>query len=110
MESNEFVIPDHTVADGPQGLMEVLDSFLHQARQDAAFRAQDHYIMYRLKDQKSLIKVNMSEHPYQFWYYDLLGRPATNAVKDTVAEFLWEKCGERERYITAAGRVGHGKE
>ena len=110
MDSNEFVMPEHTVADGPQGLMEVLVSFLQQAEQDAAFRTQDHYIMYRLMDQKSLIKVNMSERPYQFWYYDLLGRPATNAVKETVAEFLWEKCGEKERYITKhQGEINHGK-
>lgn len=104
MESNDFEIPEHTVADGPDGLMAVLESFLHQAEQDAEFRAKQHYIMYRLKDQKSLIKVDLSERPYQFWYYDLLGRPATKAVKDIVAAFLWDKCGEKERYIQESGR------
>lgn len=39
----------------------------------------------------------MTQTPYHFTYSDLLGRPATNAVKDTIANFLWEKCGE-ERY------------
>lgn len=100
MESN---MPEFTIADGPQGLMEVLDSFLQQAEQDKNFRAKYHYIMYRLKDQKSLIKVDMSEYPYQFWYYDLLGRPATNAVKDTIAEFLWDRCGEQVRNHTKSG-------
>lgn len=104
MDSNDFEIPDHTAADGPEGLMAVLESFLQQAEQDSEFRAKEHYIMYRLRDQKSLIKVNLSTRPYQFHYYDLLGRPATKAVKDTIAEFLWEKCGEKEHYLEESGR------
>jgi hypothetical protein len=109
MENDDFVMPEHTVAEGPQGLMAVLEKFLHQSEQDAEFRAKEHYIMYRLKDQKSLIKVDMSKRPFQFWYYDLLGRPATKAVKDTVAEFLWEKAGEKERYTKEyQGESDHG--
>jgi len=99
----ESKVPEFTIAEGPQGLMDVLDSFLQQAQQDKVFRARYHYIMYHLKDQKSLIKVDMSEHPYQFWYYDLLGRPATNAVKDTIAEFLWDRCGENARKSNTSG-------
>jgi hypothetical protein len=34
-----------------------------------------------------------------FWYCDLLGRPITKAVKHTIADFLWEKCGEKEKQL-----------
>lgn len=104
MDSNEFELPEHTVANGPEGLKEVLEAFLQQAERDPEFRTQEHYILYQLKDQKSLIKVDMSARPFQFWYYDLLGRAATNAVKDTIADFLWEKGGEKERYIEESRR------
>lgn len=95
--------PEFTIAEGPQGLKDVLSTFQAQARQDKEFRAKYHYIMYRLRDQKSLIKVDMSEHPYQFWYYDLLGRPATNAVKDTIAEFLYDESGDNVRNNKKSG-------
>lgn len=98
----ETINPEVTVAEGPQDLKAVLANFRDKAQQDAEFRTKDHYIMYRLKDQKSLLKVDLSQQPYQFWFYDLLGRPATNAVKDTVAEFIWESAseGERERFFS----------
>lgn len=80
--------PEMTIAEGPDGLMNVLDGFRHQAA-----HAEPHYILYRLNSQESLIKIDFSKEPYQFWYYDLLGRPATNAVKNTIANFLSEKCG-----------------
>lgn len=99
MDSIDTALPEFVMADGPHGLMKVLENLLHQSEQDEAFRAQEHYIMYQLKDQRSLIKVDMSERPFQFWYYDLMGRPATTAVKEVIAEFLWEKCGEKQRYL-----------
>lgn len=96
--------PDMMTAEGPQGLMEVLDHCRRQAQQDESFRLEPHYILYRLNAQQSLIKIDFSEEPYQFWYYDLLGRPATNTVKNTIADFLWEKCGVKQHYGQAAGR------
>lgn len=96
--------PEMTIAEGPEGLMNVLDGFRRQAQQDESFRSEAHYILYRLNAQQSLIKIDFSEEPYQFWYYDLLGRPATNTVKNTIAEFLWEKCGIKQRHGQAAGR------
>ncbi len=94
--------PEMTVADGPEGLKEVLASLHRQALQDAEFRAKEHYILYRLKDQKALLKFDLSQQPYQCWFYDLLGRPATNAVKEIVAEFIWEATGEKERECFAS--------
>lgn len=94
--------PEMTVADGPEGLKEVLASLHGQALQDAAFRAKEHYILYRLKDQKALLKFDFSQQPYQCWFYDLLGRPATNAVKDVVAEFIWEAADQKQRECFAS--------
>lgn len=100
----DSITPDMTVAEGPHGLMDVLVNFRGQAQQDELFRSEPHYILYRLNAQQSLIKIDFSEEPYQFWYYDLLGRPATNTVKNTIADFLWEKCGIKQHYGQAAGR------
>lgn len=98
MENMELSL-QYVTAQGPEGLAEVLNRFLEQAKSDPEFATNGHYILYQLGNQKSLIKVDMSQEPYQFWYNDLLGRPATKIVKDTVAQFLWEKCGERERFF-----------
>lgn len=91
--------PDYEVAEGPDGLMSVLEGLQAKASQDPAFISQDHFILYQLGSQKSIINVDMTQTPYHFTYNDLLGRPATNAVKETIARFLWEKCGEKERYL-----------
>jgi hypothetical protein len=94
--------PEMTIAEGPEGLKKVLNSFHEKALQDAGFRNQEHYILYQLKDQESLMKVDLSAHPYQCWFYDLLGRPATNAIKDTIADFIFSALNEqeRQRYIS----------
>lgn len=97
-EQQQMFIP----AQGPEGLMRVLEELLEKSRLDPAVAAQEHIILYQLGDQKSLIKVDFSEPPGKFWYNDLLGRPMTKAVKNTIAEFLWTKCGERERYLNAS--------
>jgi len=65
--------------------------------QDAEFRTKEHYILYRLKDQKALLKFDLHQQPYQCWFYDLLGRPATHAVKEVLAEFILEAATEKER-------------
>ena len=98
MENRELSL-QYVTAQGPDGLTEVLSDFLDKAKTDPDFAATGHYILYQLGNQKSLIKVDMSQEPYQFWYNDLLGRPATKLVKDTIARFLWDKCGERERFF-----------
>lgn len=97
MESDILPFP-YVLAEGPEGLNEVLNSLLTQAQKDHAFASTGHYIVYQLGDQKSLIKVDFNHSPFQFWYYDLLGRPITRVVKETIAQFLWEKGGEKERF------------
>jgi hypothetical protein len=97
-------LPSPILAAGPSGLESVLNDFLQHAQQDAAFAATEHYILYQFNQQKALIKVDTSQMPFHFWYYDLLGRPATNTVKEVIAQFVWDHCGEKERYQEAAGR------
>jgi hypothetical protein len=89
----------YDIADGPRGLRDLLDGYLARAQNDRNFANVGHYILYQLGDQRSLIRVDTSDVPFHFRYCDLLGRPATKAVKDTIARFLWEKCGEKERYM-----------
>ncbi|OGT64188.1 MAG: hypothetical protein A3J38_02305 [Gammaproteobacteria bacterium RIFCSPHIGHO2_12_FULL_45_9] len=87
---------NYRVVDGPEGLASALTDLFEQSKNDPVFAAEGHYLLYQLGQQKSLIKVDMSVQPFQFWYYDLLGRPATAAVKETVASFLLDKASERE--------------
>lgn len=89
----------YSIADGPEGLATLLNELLEKSKIDPMFAREDHYIMYQLGSQKSLIKVDTKQIPFQFVYSDSMGRPATTAVKDVIARFLWEKCGEKERYM-----------
>lgn len=84
-------------AQGPEGLWNELVKLLERSKQDPSFIAQDHYIMYVLGGQRSLIQIDMTKKPFEFWYCDQQGRPPTKAVKETIARFLWEKGGEKER-------------
>lgn len=93
------ILKNYIPAEGPEGLMHVFEDLLEKSKRDTEFAAAEHIILYKLGGQKSLIKVDFSKPPFQFWYNDLLGRPMTKAVEDTIAEFLWVKCGERERYL-----------
>lgn len=86
-------------AAGPEGLEAVLDVILARSKEDADFAKEQHVILYTLGQQKALITVDTSKEPFHFHYEDLLGRPATKGVKETLARFLWEKCGEKDRYI-----------
>lgn len=88
----------YDIADGPDQLREVLDAYYVKSQNDPVFAKVGHYILYQLGDQRSLIRVDTSDIPFHFRYCDLMGRPATKAVKRAIAQFLWEKCGEKERY------------
>jgi hypothetical protein len=88
----------YDVAEGPEKLRELLDTYLTKTQNDLNFASIGHYILYTLGEQRSLIRVDTSEIPFRFRYCDLLGRSATRAVRDTIAKFLWERCGEREKY------------
>jgi hypothetical protein len=83
-------------AEGPSGLQHVLEDLLTKCIADKQFAAKEHYVLYQLGQQKALLKIDMSEKPYLFWYGDYFGRPATKAVKETIARFLYEKCGETD--------------
>jgi hypothetical protein len=99
-ELEEF--KDYIPAQGPQGLSRVLEDLLAQSKHDPAFAAKEHFISYSIGEQKSYIKVDMSKDPVLFWYFDSWGRPPTRIVKETIAKFLWEKCGEKEHFLESS--------
>lgn len=98
MERDELS-QEYIPANGPEGLRDVLHALLARVTADPGFAAAQHYILYKIGSQQSLIRVDTTRQPFYFWYYDLLGRPVTRNVKSIIAEFLWEKCGEKERYF-----------
>lgn len=100
--------PEYDIAEGPtgpEGLGALLVQILEQVKENPSLAKRDHYILYKFASQQSLIQVDTTQVPFHFQYSDLLGRPATAAVKDAVAKFLWES-GERERYTKLADERG----
>ncbi len=93
----------YILARGPAGLEEVLATLLEQSKTNPELKSKAQYVLYELGNQKSMIKIDMSVWPVVFWHYDLLGRPATSAVKDILSKFAWEKCGEKEWYYKEKG-------
>jgi|GEM_PF-3211336 len=93
----------YILAKGPEGLQGVLGEVLNKTTADPAFKAQPHYILYEIGNQKSLIKMDFKQWPVVFWYYDLLGRSATSNVKEVLAKFAWEQCGEKEWFYHQQG-------
>jgi hypothetical protein len=88
----------YILAEGPDKLGQVLDDLLEKSKADPAFATQDHFVLYQLGSQKSLMKVDTSQRPFQIWYFDMMGRPETVVIKDTITRFLWDRCGGRELY------------
>jgi hypothetical protein len=102
---HDDVALDYIIANGPEGLWDVLIDLLAKFQSQSSDEPAQYYIKYLLGQQKSLIKVDFHANPIHFWYYDLLGRPPTNGVRTVIAKFLWEKCGVKERFAITEGRV-----
>src|SRR5690349_7555645 len=79
----------YKIAKGPDELALILDLLLENLKNNPDSEKL-HTILYELGHQKSLIKVDLNQHPFKFWYNDLLGRPATKTVKEVIAKFLWK--------------------
>ncbi len=90
---------DYIIAEGPQGLTRVLEDLLAKSKQDTSFAKQAHYVLYQLGGQKTMLKIDMSQQPFLIWHHDLMGRPMTTVVKDTLTQFLKEKCGATEVFL-----------
>lgn len=86
----------YILANGPEGLEKVLNELLEKSKKDSAFASQEHFVLYQLGEQKSLIRVDTDKKPFLFWHYDLLGRPMTMVVKNTIDKFLSEKFGVKQ--------------
>ncbi|MEO8401947.1 MAG: hypothetical protein ABI597_09180 [Gammaproteobacteria bacterium] len=87
---------EYIIAEGPEGLKKILAEFLEKSRNDPIFAKQKHHVLYQLGSQKSMIRIDTDRTPFKFWYYDLMGRAATVAVKDVLADFLWDNWGEKQ--------------
>lgn len=96
----------YIIACGPQGLKQALSELFEKSKTDPELKAKPQYVLYKLDNQKSMIKIDLSVWPVIFWHYDLLGRPATRVVKDILSRFAWEKCGEKEWYFKEKGNNG----
>lgn len=96
-----IALDNYSLVQGPLALRESLDKLLEQAKLDSAFAAEPHIIKYQLGAQESLIKVDLSEQPYLFWYGDMQERTVTKAVQHVIADFLWEKGGLKEKITKA---------
>lgn len=76
---------------GPEALYNQLKECALFAKQNSAYASSEHYILYQLGMQKSLIKLDFSHDPLQIWYCDLQNRPVTNKVKEAVLRFIQEQ-------------------
>jgi hypothetical protein len=90
---------EYILANGPAGLEEVLAELLARTKNDEAFASEFHYVLYELGNQRSLIRIDTTQFPFKFWHFDLMGRPATKVIRETIARFLLEKCGLKEKYL-----------
>ncbi len=97
MTENKGLPFQYEIAEGPDGLRSLLDAYYTKAQTDEAFAEIGHYILYTFGEQRSLIRVDTSTMPFEFRYCDLMGRPITKLVRETIAKFMWETCGEKER-------------
>lgn len=93
MQHDEAIEIEYIPAEGPEGLWNVLNDLLEKSQSLPESQPAEYYLKYHIGSQVSLIKVDFHADPVHFWYYDLQGRPPTNSVKETIAKFLWEKCG-----------------
>lgn len=102
MHSKELEgLENFTTVISPAGLRAELDSLLEKASHDAAFAAESHYVKFQLGGLQSFIRIDMSDKPFLFWYCDLDERAVSPAVRNVIADFLWEKGGEKEKYLDA---------
>lgn len=79
---NEETLPAYEIAEGPEALAALLDKLLEKYHQKNDSSENEYYILYKIGEQRSLIKVDISTMPFYFWFYDLLARPPTSSVKE----------------------------
>lgn len=102
MHTKELKGLENYVTVDAAGLRAELDSILAKSTQNAAYAAESHYVKFQLGGPQGLqafIKIDMSSKPFLFWYCDLDERAVSPAVRKTIADFLWEKGGEKEKYL-----------
>lgn len=92
---------NYIIVEGLAELKQALLDLLEKSKRDHEVAIQACYILYRLANQQSLIRVDPFFH---ISYYDLLGRSATIAVKDVIGHFLQDHCGDQGRFEDVSGK------
>lgn len=106
---------DPIQASTPENLQQAL-----QKRLDAIYSNRDnsvdsqHYILCKIGNSQSLLKVDTSQRPFQIWHYNLSHRPATDKLRDTIMQFLSKWGGDAaECFVDVSGaenRLTHNPE
>lgn len=74
----------YDIAQELQGLKSLLAQYMRSMTKEQQF------ILYKIGEQESLMRVDFSKQPYQVYYNDKLGRPAPFALKIAVTEIMSE--------------------
>lgn len=82
---------DYTVAEGLDGLQHTLVDLIDHARRGSLGDNQTQYVLYRLGQQQSLLRIDLNTAPMQLWFYDLDGRPASSGLVSALGKVFWEQ-------------------
>ena len=82
--------------EGPENLKQALFNVFKQSKTDVQFASHPHYIYFKQGNQESLIKINPS---FDIFHYNLLGRSATEVVKNIILEFIKDHGNQQGRFI-----------
>ncbi len=81
-----------TAANGPQGLVNVLNKLIEQKNTGLLPRGVEQYIQYSNGGSEAFIKVDLNAKPYHFWCYDNKhGRSMPESIIDILKNFARAK-------------------
>ena len=86
-------ISKYITVHGIPALAAQLDAIHREAQTNPVSRPEPVFILYESLQQKSMIKVDLSQKPYLIGYDDQMGRPMPSAIKEVFAQFLTNSCG-----------------
>lgn len=87
------------VVQGPEELASTLREIKQRAAADPQFALEKHVIPYRVGNLDATVTEHTSQTPIRVEYFDPKMRPAPMPVKEMIAKFFWDECGERDRYL-----------
>ncbi len=91
-------LPKHTVVEGPEALTAALNQLWQACQNSPVLASEDHYLLYQRGKQQSVLKVDVQQKPFQFWYCDRDGRPMPRSITQALATFAWENGVNKDNY------------